>query len=119
MRRLAICLAIAASVFVLYGCSAEKYGEAVGGAEAVKIKDVMLDPSYQGKLVTIEGVIITQCMSNGCWFFLNDGTGQMFINMAPGGFAIPPRTGKKARVTGVVQMGQDGAQIVARGVEVR
>ncbi|MEW5746148.1 MAG: OB-fold nucleic acid binding domain-containing protein [Nitrospirota bacterium] len=102
------------------GCSAEKYGLGVDSSSpTVMVKDIILKPELQGRQVTLEGKIISQCQSNGCWFFLQDATGQVFINLAPNNFALPSRMGKKARVTGVVVAGPEGYQIVARGVEVK
>lgn len=101
------------------GCSAEKYGSGVDKTlPTVKVKDIFLDSSLQGKVVNLEGVIATQCQSSGCWFFLSDGTGRIFINLAPKGFALPPKTGKKAKVTGEVFRDQHNVQIIAHGVEI-
>ena len=105
--------------FSTTGCSAEKYGAGIDkNIPLVKVKDVFLDNSLQGKMVTLEGVISTQCQSSGCWFFLSDGTGRVFINLAPKGFTLPPKTGKKAKVTGEVMRDQHNVQIIAHGVEI-
>lgn len=112
-------LLIFALIFTFFACATEKYGAGVDkSAQKVSIKDVVLNPSYQGKTVNLEGKITTQCASNGCWFFLNDGTGQIFIDLATKGFAIPPKQGKSAKVTGIVSFGQSGVYIVAIGVEI-
>lgn len=107
------------AMLVIYGCATEKYGGASGGGLPVKVRDVMLEPSYQGKLVTVEGIILTQCVSNGCWLFVHDGTGQIYVDMAPAGFKVPPRQGKKAKVTGEARVSKDGVYIVAHGIEVK
>lgn len=108
-----------ALMFTLFACTAEKYGASVDkNAPKVLVKDVMLNPSYQGKTVNLEGKITTQCASNGCWFFLNDGTGQIFVDLATNGFAIPSKQGKNAKVTGVVSSGQAGIYLIAIGVEI-
>ncbi len=101
------------------GCSAEKYGGVIDKkTPIVKVKDVFLDASLQGKMVILEGVISTQCQSSGCWFFLSDGTGRVFINLAPNGVTLPPRTGKKAMVMGEVARDQHNVQIIAHGIEI-
>jgi uncharacterized protein YdeI (BOF family) len=103
----------------LAGCAAEKYGSGVDSTvQKVKVKDIILYPELQGRKVTLEGRIVTQCMSNGCWFFLEDGTGQVFVNLAPRNFSLPANMGKSARVTGVVSMVKDGYQVIAEGVEI-
>ncbi|MBI5140891.1 MAG: OB-fold nucleic acid binding domain-containing protein [Nitrospirae bacterium] len=111
---------IVLAVFMLAGCSGEKFGAGHDSkAPVVKVKDVMLYPEKRGIPVTLEGTISTQCMSNGCWFFLQDETGQIFINLAPNGMAIPPRTGKRAKVSGIAGAAQQpGWQIVATGVTI-
>jgi uncharacterized protein YdeI (BOF family) len=105
--------------FALAGCSAEKYGSGIdSSARKVQVKDIVLYPELQGQRVTIEGRIVTQCMSNGCWFFLEDGTGQIFVNLAPNNFSLPEKMGRPARVTGVVWTVNDGYQVIAEGLEV-
>lgn len=113
-----------AAIFVLLltlaGYSAEQYGAGVSNEiTTVTVRDIVFDPSLRNKLVNLEGIIIAQCVSpEKCWFFLNDGTGNILINLKPEGFALPARIGKKARVTGVVTYTRGGLQIIARGVEV-
>jgi hypothetical protein len=105
--------------FALAGCAAEKYGSGIdSAAQKVKVKDIMLYPELQGKKVTLEGRIVTQCMSNGCWFFLEDGTGKVFVNLAPRNFSLPANMGKPAKVTGIVSTARDGYQVIAEGVEI-
>ncbi len=120
MKRLYISLLVLLILaFTVGGCSAEKYGSGVDKTRPlVKVKDVFLDNSLNGKIVNLEGVISTQCQSSGCWFFLSDGTGRIFINLAPKGFTLPPKTGKKAKVTGEVVGDQHNVQIIAHGVEI-
>ncbi len=107
------------TLFLLSGCKTEKYGAAINkNVPTIKVKDIMLKQSFTGQTVNLEGIIITQCQSNGCWFFLHDGTGQIFVNLAPAGLTIPPKTGKKAVVTGDVAIENGNFVIIARGVEV-
>ncbi len=116
MKKIAVLLVI---LFAVSACSAEQYGAGVNREiQNVKVKDVMLDASLNGKTVNLEGIITTQCQSNGCWFFLNDGSGQILVDLAPKGFAIPPKTGKKAKVTGTVVQEQGSFRIIAYGVEI-
>lgn len=114
---------ILAVIFIAFlflsGCSTEQYGAGVNReTPEVKVKDVILTPSLQGKIVNLKGIITTQCASDGCWFFLNDGTGQILINLKPSGITIPPKTGKKAKVTGVAVNEEGNYMIIAHGVEI-
>ena len=114
---IAVCAILAAA---LSGCSAEKYGAAVDQSiSTVKVKDVFLNNDLVGSPVTLEGKISSQCGSNGCWFVLQDDTGQVFINLAPNKMTVPPRMNRNAKVTGIVYPVQGELQIIAQGVEIR
>lgn len=104
----------------LVGCKSEKYGQGVdSNAPVVTVKDIFLRPEFRGKDVTVQGSISSQCQSNGCWFFLQDATGQIFINLSPNNMTLPDRMGKQVKVTGLVAVSRDmGYHLVARGVEV-
>lgn len=105
---------------LLAGCTAEQYGAGVNQkVPKVEVKTILLDPSYHGRTVNLQGRITTQCASEGCWLFLDDGTGQVMVNMSPRGFSVPPKYGKKATVTGQVYQSLDGVMLIAEGVEVR
>lgn len=107
--------------FGLFGCAeADKYGKGVDkSVQVMKVKDIFLDKSVVGKKVTLQGTIASQCASNGCWFVLQDETGQIFINLGPNNMTMPPRMNKTAKVTGVVYPMQGELQIIAEGVEVK
>jgi len=112
--------AVAVTAAALTGCSAEKYGAGVDrNIPVLKVKDVYLDRNIVGKKVTLSGTISSQCGSNGCWFVLQDETGQIFINLAPRNMTVPPRMNKSAKVTGIVYPVQGELQVIAEGVEVR
>lgn len=118
-KRLLLIIILGITLLVISGCKTEKYGADISKtAPKVKVKDIMLKQTFLGQTVNLEGIIITQCQSNGCWFFLHDGTGQIFINLQPAGITIPPKTGKKATVTGDVAFENGNFIIVARGLEI-
>src|SRR3990172_7157940 len=107
MKKIALMVFTALVIFALIGCSAEKYGTGVDkNTPHLKVKDVFLDPNIPGKLVTLEGKISSQCSSNGCWFVLQDDTGQIFVNL-PNNIALPYKMGAAAKVTGSVMVVQD------------
>jgi uncharacterized protein YdeI (BOF family) len=74
----------------------------------VKIDEVLGGPeSYEGQAVVVEGKIISECGA-GCWFTLNDGTGTIYVDLAPSNLVIPQKRGAFARVYGqVVRKGSD------------
>lgn len=120
MKQILIAMALILGLAGLSACTSERYGAGVDRATPrVKVKDLFLDRSVLGRSVTIEGRISSQCGSNGCWFVLQDDTGQVFINLAPNNMTLPPRMNKSARVTGTVAVVQDQLQVFAQGVEVR
>lgn len=103
------------------GCSSgDKYGAGVDPkAPLVKVKDVYLNKTLQGKVVSLEGKIISQCQSpDKCWYFMQDETGQIFVNLKPANFSLPAAINKQAKVTGTIQGSKDGYQIIAQGVKV-
>lgn len=118
MKRLNIVAAIALAFLFVAGCT-EKYGQGVNkNIPTIKVKDVIVNPSFQNKLVNLEGKILTQCGTKGCWFFLKDDTGHILIDCDPKGFSIPPNIGRNVKVTGVVSREAGDVKIIAHGVEV-
>ncbi len=76
--------------------------------QAAKIGDVLNRPNaFAGTKIVIEGKIVSECPS-GCWFTINDGTGTIYVDLAPSNLTIPQKRGALARVYGrVVQKGGD------------
>lgn len=100
------------------GCSGgEKYGSLNSSAPAVQVKDLLLDPAYAGHEVRVKGKITVQCASSGCWFFLQDATGQILVDLQGLGLGLPQRSGKTAEVSGTVNVDRDGqATVTAKGL---
>lgn len=106
-------------LILLIGCSSEKFGTELNkDLPKSMVKDVLLNPSMEGKPVNLEGIIVSQCASSGCWFFLKDSTGQIFVDLAPQGFTLPPKMGKTVKITGMVAKWQGGMKIIAQGVQI-
>ena len=72
--------------------------------------------AYAGREVSLTGKITTECGS-GCWFFLDDGTGTVYVDTNPGNFAIPQLPGKTVRVKGTVTSTGGDVAILATMVE--
>ncbi len=105
---------------VVAGCGGEKYGAGVDpDAPQVQVKDVFLKQELMGKKVTLKGSIVSQCQSNGCWFFLQDETGQIYIDLSKSGLSLPSLPGKQAVASGTVARSQQNYLLIATGVEVK
>ena len=119
--RLTASLAVAACCALLIGGCAkkERYGTLDAAAPSVQVKDILLSESYGGKDVRMSGKIALQCASSGCWFFLDDGTGRLLVDLKGLGLGLKPSGGKKAVVTGTVIVDNEGqALLSAKGLEV-
>ena len=120
MRRLLLCTLLCALPLLLAACGNERYGAGVDpAAPVVKVRDIFLRSDLQGMNVTLEGTIYTQCQSNGCWFVLQDDTGQLYIDLSQGNMTLPARVGKTAKASGTVAMAQGNHLLIARGVELQ
>ena len=105
---------------LLAGCGGEKYGAGVdSSAPKVKVKDLFLQQNLLGQKVTLEGKIGSQCQSNGCWFFLQDGTGQLYIDIATHTLSLPPMQNKPVTASGTVAKSKNNIILIATGVEVK
>lgn len=108
------------SALALNGCGGEKYGSGADrSTPKVKVKDLFLQQSLLNQKVTLEGRVVSQCQSNGCWFFLQDDTGQVYIDLSTNQFALPAMPGKAVIASGTVAMSQQNILLVATGVEVK
>jgi uncharacterized protein YdeI (BOF family) len=69
-------------------------------ANIVSIGDIIKNPAvYNGTTVAVQGKITNECGS-GCWFMVNDGTGTLYIDLAPNNFAIPQLQGSSVIIEG-------------------
>ncbi|MBW2473790.1 MAG: DNA-binding protein [Deltaproteobacteria bacterium] len=108
------------ATLILAGCGGEKSGAGVdASAQMVKVKDVFLKKNLLGQKITLEGKIVSQCQSNGCWFFLQDDTGQLYIDMATNKFSLPSMPNKQVAASGTVSKSQNNLVLIATGVEVK
>jgi len=112
-----VCQAMATNSFA----GQKKYGQEISNSKVTPIRDILANPkAFEGKLVTIEGKIASECMS-GCWFNVKvqQGNAVIYVDIGKSGFAIPQHTGKKVLVEGTVVVQKTGPIIQGRGVVVR
>jgi len=110
-------------IFSITGCNgnssnnSEKYGVDITEKGVVNTKDILANPDkYLGQTLRLEGTIVRECPS-GCWFFLEDETGTIYVDINPSGLSIPPKVGKKVVVEGVPENKNGRISIVGKGVE--
>ena len=110
------------ATLALGACSGggEKYGAGVDATlPVVQVKDVFLQQRLLGQKVTLEGRIVSQCASNGCWFYLQDDTGQVYIDLSRNGFELPSLPNRRVKASGTVVRAQQAFLLIATGVEVQ
>ena len=97
--------------------NSEKYGVDITEKEVTNVKDILSNSDeYLDKTIRLEGEIVRECPS-GCWFFLKDETGTIYVDINPSGLSIPPKVGKKVVVEGVPENKNGRISIVGKGVE--
>jgi uncharacterized protein YdeI (BOF family) len=120
MKKMLLGSILAVSLFLAACSGSEKYGAGIdANAPKVQVKDIFLRPDLMGQKVTLEGRIVSQCASNGCWFYLQDETGQVYIDLSRNGFELPSLPNKTAIASGTVARTQQAFLLIATGVEVK
>jgi uncharacterized protein YdeI (BOF family) len=120
-------LVIFVMVVSMAGCSndssgnssnnSERYGVDITEKEVTSVKDILTNPDeYLDQTVRLEGKITRECPS-GCWFFLEDETGTIYVDINPSGLSIPPKVGKKVVVEGMPTKRNNVVSIIGKGVE--
>jgi uncharacterized protein YdeI (BOF family) len=71
---------------------------------------------YKDKEVVLKGKIVQECGS-GCWFIIQDSTGQIYVDLAPSNLVIPQKVGSTAKVSGVVTISKGTTYLIGKKVE--
>ena len=110
-------------IFSLTGCNSnssnnsEKYGVDITKKEVTNIKDILTNPDkYLDQTVRLEGKITRECPT-GCWFFLEDETAKIYVDINPSGLSIPQKVGKKVVIEGVPTKINNVVSVIGKGVE--
>jgi uncharacterized protein YdeI (BOF family) len=106
---------------LISGCSkTENYGEALTGtAPGATVKQILDNPeNYENKTITLKGEIKEVCPA-GCWFFVNDDFGELYVNIGPAGFAIPNKMGHKVKIEGEIINHKGTMMLMGKGVEIK
>jgi hypothetical protein len=95
MRRvvLIICLLLLAAGWTTWSLRAASSSRVLGHppltAPRISIAALRQNPgAFAGKTVRLLGRITERCPSAGCWFYLNDGTGDIRVDAGAGGFSV-------------------------------
>ena len=86
--------------------------------ETIKIQDIVQnEPALDGKMVVIEGKIDSECGS-GCWFIVDDGTAQLYVDINPSNFVIPQKRGSQVKVYEKVTTRDNDPLLIGKIVEI-
>ena len=111
---------------IIVGCGAKKagtaksnaYGKAIPADMAVTTaKEIIANPqAWEGKDVLVAGKITSECPSGG-WVWVQDSTGQIYVNMHPTNVFIPQHVNKNVRAMGKVVLDSGQPSVVGYGLE--
>jgi uncharacterized protein YdeI (BOF family) len=115
----AVLILILAIAVLAAGCTSQP-ASGTGGpaaqAPTVKIADILRDPAaWNGTAVAVQGKIAGECGS-GCWFLMDDGTGTLYVDLAPNNFVIPQISGTTVIVHGTISVTKGDPTLVATKV---
>ncbi len=108
---------------ILFGCNdsdySNRFGSPISNRKTIPISDLFDDTTkYDGKTVTIEGVIDMQDQ-NGYWFYLQDEEARIYVDLYNAGFSIPDMTKKKVLAEGKIGVKLNILSLLATGAEHR
>lgn len=120
MLRLCQILVVGLILLSLLGCgpAPTPTGQATSGDAVPVTVRQLIDHSeeYAGRPVSLTGKIVVEC-SQGCWFFLDDGTGMIYVDLKPAGLTIPQKVGARVTIRGKIQGSGGNLQILGEAVE--
>lgn len=104
------------------GCTSQSQSQSAGSTTVqtpstiTDIKEILENSQqYNGTSVSVKGKITNECGS-GCWFMLEDGTGLIYVDLAPNNFAIPQLQGSTVIVKGVIHVVKGDPTLTAASV---
>ena len=116
-----------ATAFVV-GCGAKTrgtaksnaYGKAIPADMAVTTAREILTnaQAWEGKDVLVAGKITSECPSGG-WVWVQDASGQVYVNMHPTNVFIPQHVGGNVRAMGKVVLESGQPSVVGYGLELK
>lgn len=116
---------VALSIFLLialFGCNsapalAPTPTPASPGVTTVTVRQLIDGAEkYSEQTVSLTGTIILEC-PEGCWFFLDDGTGKIYVDLKPAGLTIPQKVGSRIMLRGKTKGAGGNLQILGEEVK--
>lgn len=111
-------------LFLLLGCSATPIPSPLPiltasphNPVAVTVRQ-LIDGSdkFSGQTITLTGTIALEC-PEGCWFFLDDGSGKIYVDLKPAGLTIPQKMGSRITLLGKTKGSGGNLQILGEEVK--
>ena len=116
------------AIAVVVGCGAKKAGTAKSNAYGKAIpaemtvttaKEILTNPqAWEGKDVLLAGKIASECPSGG-WIWLQDSTGQVYVNMHQTNVFIPQHVNGGVRAMGKVVLESGQPSVAGFGLELK
>ena len=107
-------------LIMLSGCASAPTPAAQPTAQNAPLVTVrqLIDDSekFSGQKVSLTGKIIIEC-TEGCWFFLDDGTGKIYVSLKEAGLNIPQKVGSQVILVG--EISGSGGNLKILGEQVR
>lgn len=101
----------------------EKFGDGVPDrASLTSIGKIVQSPAdFDGKKVTVKGVIASVCPHSGCFLHLGEGTHLIKVDLLEHEFTIPPgeNVGHVAFATGTVRASDEQVKLAASGLQIQ
>lgn len=118
-RIMAAAVVAAVLVGATIGCGVknQRYGQTITEQTTTTVADLRSNPAqFAGKAVRVAGKITNECPTGG-WFFLEDKTGTVYVNLHPTNVAIPQAVGRQAVAQGTVRVEGTQLEVIGTGVE--
>ncbi len=119
-RKCSSLLIAACCLILLVGCAsapAPATQPAEQNASLVTVRQ-LIDNSeeFTGQKVSLTGKIIIEC-TQGCWFFLDDGTGKIYVSLKEAGLDIPQKVGSQVILVGEISGSGGNLKILGEQVK--
>ncbi len=71
---------------------------------------------YAGQTISLTGKIVVEC-PEGCWFFMDDDTAKIYVDLKPAGLTIPQKVGSRVIVIGKTKGSGGNLQVLGEAVQ--